>query len=195
MEILCWRQGLSGGAAFSSALQRGDKTYPLPPPTQSMFCPEALHNKYTSRHSLNPSSKKVQYALKSQGWTYRCQGEQNLCLSFLWYQQCPLSMKVRIQDTEALFEWRGTSQPRSDGTVEKPNRTEYLWSLWPNRSRTFTLVCKGLQLSYHLRLSGDSDISFLLANTELGYIYWERKLTLKYVAVAFRRVYCFAYWL
>lgn len=140
---------------FLSIAERGDKTYPLTPPTQSMFCPEALDNKYTSRHSLSPSSKKVQSALKSQGWTYSCLGERNLFLSFLWYQQCPLSMKVHVQDTETLFEWRGTSQPRSDGTVEKPNRTEYLWRLWPNRNRTFTLICKGLQLSYHSRLSVD----------------------------------------
>lgn len=58
-------------------------------------------------------------------------------------QQCPLSMKVCIQDAEALFDQRGTTQPRSDGTVEKPNRTDCLWRLRPNWNCTFSFFVKG----------------------------------------------------
>lgn len=74
-------------------------------------------------------------------------------------QQRPLSVQVCIQDAEALFGRRGTTQPRSDGTVETPNRTDYLWRLRPNWSCTFNFFVTGHNLSYHL---GDLGVSFIL---------------------------------
>lgn len=66
-------------------------------------------------------------------------------------QECPLSTKVCIQDTETLFDWRGTTQPRSDGTVEEPNRTDYLRRLRPNRNCTFSFFVKGYNSAVTLR--------------------------------------------
>lgn len=85
-------------------------------------------------------------------------------------QQCLLSMKVCSQDTEALFDQRGTTQPRRDSTVEKLNRMIY-----KGYSQTKLYVqffCKGLQLNYHL---GDLDIAFPLVNMELSHIYLTKK--------------------
>ena len=99
--------------------------------------------------------------------------ESRICpfLSSDTQQSCPLSMKIGIQDTEALFDWRGTTQPRSDGTVEKLNRTDYLKATAKPKLYV-QLFCKGLQLSYHL---GHLDIAFLLVNMELGHIYLTKK--------------------
>jgi len=80
----------------------------------------------------------------SHGVGHRHVRENRICPFLLSdAQQCPLSMKAYIQGTEALCGWRGTTQPRSDGTVEKPNGTDYLWSLRPNRNCTFSFFVKG----------------------------------------------------
>lgn len=147
-----WR-GRHAALEAQRRLQRHQSCASLQLP--ALAAPFQPHSSWSCRLSVRESG--VSW---TQGVGHRDVRESRIC-PFLCSdaQQCPLSVKVRVQDAEALFGRRGTTQPRSDGTVEKPNRTDYLWRLWPNWSCTFTFFVTGHNLNY---LLGDLGVSFIL---------------------------------